>query len=121
VPPTPQSTTPSTGPPRATLEQIEHVFGFAFTAAERQLLTTPKDLLGVRDGQRRYVLAMALQTCECPACGYLLCQRSAATGAYDLEKAVPDDAYACPHCHAGLTWHLGLIGGEQWFTLTRRP
>jgi hypothetical protein len=119
VPSTGQSTTSSTGPPPGSLEQIERVFGFTFSDAERRLLAIPDSLLGHLDGQRRYVLAMALQTCECPACGYLLCQRSAATGGFDLETSTPDDAYACPHCKAGLTWHLALIAGGQWFTVTR--
>jgi hypothetical protein len=119
---TSSSTGPSTGQPpgRALgLDQIEGVFGFSFTPAERQLLTMRKDLLGVRDGQRRYVLQMALQPCECPRCGYLVCQRSAATAPYSTDTSTPDDAYACPYCQAALTWHLGLVGGAQWFTMTR--
>lgn len=100
------------------LDQIEALFAIELDSTERELLTTPTDLLGIHERQRRYVLMMALTTCQCPACGYLLCQRSAADAPFDPAASTPDDAYACPHCHAGLTWHLGVIGGAQWFTLT---
>lgn len=100
------------------LDQIEALFGITFTDHERMLLTTSKALLSTREQQASYILAMGLQTCQCPACPYLLCQRSASIEPFDPASSTPDDAYACPNCKAALTWHLGMIGGGQWFTLT---
>ena len=100
------------------LDQIEALFGITFTDHERMLLTTSKALLSTREQQASYILAMGLQTCQCPACPYLLCQRSASIEPFDPASSAPDDAYACPNCKAALTWHLGMIGGGQWFTLT---
>jgi hypothetical protein len=104
---------------RPTPDQLEALFGFTFTAPERHLLTAVRDTLDPYERQHRYLLMMALQGCECPVCGYLLCQRSAGGPVITVPATVrPDDDYRCPSCQTGLTWHLGLIGGSQWFTVT---
>jgi hypothetical protein len=100
------------------ISQAEQLYAITLSDGEWTLLQTPDPLLGHRDSQRLYILAMALQPSRCPACGYILCQRSACTQAWNPDTSTPDDAYACPNCKAGLTWHLGMIGGAQWFSLT---
>jgi hypothetical protein len=101
------------------IEHAEQLYGFRFTEPERLWLTTSTELLSPYERQWRFILQAGLTTCQCPACGYLLCQRSAAGGPLTTTPATVrhDDDYHCPNCHAGLTWHLGLFGGAQWFTL----
>lgn len=100
------------------IRQAEDLFGFTFTQHERILLTTPAR--DPYDDQHRILLLMALQTCSCPACGLLICRRSAAgLTLFTVPATVrADDDYACPGCKVQLTWHLGM-SGSQWFTVTR--
>jgi len=66
--------------------------------------------------QRRHVLLYALQPIACPACLRPTCRRACAQ-VWEDNKATPDDAYACHRCGARLVYHMGLIAGQQWFTL----
>ena len=100
------------------INQAEQLFGITLSDGEWTLLKNPDALLTNLEQQARFILAMALQPSRCPSCGYILCQRSACTQPWDPGTSTPDDAYACPNCKNGLTWHLGLIGGAQWFSLT---
>jgi hypothetical protein len=103
----------------ALFDTLQELYGITFTDRERMLLTTGNDLLTVLDQQSKYVLARAVEPIPCPGCGVLTCRRAACTLPWDDTTAIPDDAYACrfPSCGAKLIWHLGLIGGDQWFTL----
>ena len=98
-------------------DMLNELFGIRLTDKERTLLTHKDDMLDPYDVQRKYILRMALQTIVCPACGTPICQRSAGGPKPEDDTPVPDDSYVCPKCEAKLTWHLGMIGGEQWFTL----
>jgi len=102
-----------------TIEMIAEVYQITLTDRMRFLLDTSPDLLDPLDVQRRYLLRMALVRISCPACKGIICQVSAQTGEYDTEgcKHVSDDSYACPFCHAGLTWVLDALTGQQFFDI----
>jgi hypothetical protein len=100
---------------------LAELYRLTFTADELTLLTTTDPgLLTPLESQRRYILGTALEPIHCPACGYLTCRRAACTveDFTGSRQIIPDDAYACPNCGAGLTWSLALVGGYQAFTLT---
>jgi len=106
-------------PAKALPAALAGLFGITFTEHETMLLTTTDPaLLSILDKQRKYVLGLALQPLQCPACHATICQYSASDGRFDTDAYHPDDGYACPGCGRGLTWHLALFGGGQWFSLT---
>lgn len=104
----------------ADVDHACRLYGLTLTERERDLLTAPQPemLLPPLDRLERYVLIRSLEPVQCPACGYITCRRAAAVDwDTDAQAEHPDDGYLCRNCRAGLTWNLGMRGG-QWFTLT---
>jgi hypothetical protein len=98
------------------LSDLEQLYGIKFTPQEWTWLTNQPAMLDPIERQRRYLLQMHLLPLSCPACNGWICVRSARLG--DGREQASDDAYQCPICTARLTWHLGLVAPEQWFTLS---
>jgi hypothetical protein len=98
------------------LSDLEQLYGIKFSPAEWVLLTNPPHMLDPIERQQRYLLQMHLLPLSCPACSGWVCVRSARLG--DGREQTSDDDYQCNLCQAKLTWHLGLVGPEQWFTLS---
>jgi hypothetical protein len=99
------------------IDQLERLYDLRFTPDETHLLA-PAGQLDAYDVHRRRVLLGALQTCLCPVCGTIICQRSAAGMPLLTCPATvrADDDYTCPDCEAALVWHLTPLSGAQWFT-----
>lgn len=95
----------------------EHSYGFTLTDEERDLLTTGSALQTPIERQQAYVLRMAMESLECPACLTTTCQRAALGHPFEWNTPTPDDAYHCPNCKRQLVWHLGFYAGQIWFTL----
>jgi hypothetical protein len=103
---------------RVTLAMWEEGYGIRFLESERALLISPRDLLTPIDRQRAYLLRLALRPEQCPACKYILCQRSAwAGGDFDPGTAPDGPGYTCPACKAALEHRQGLIITEHWMDL----
>jgi hypothetical protein len=107
-----------------TAAELAEFYSITFTPRELDLLNggstaEPEYLRDPLDAQRIAVLRLDLTPVPCPACGLVICRRSAYTGDPDPDRpgGWNDDANACPHCKAKLTWHLSIVG-EQWFTLS---
>jgi hypothetical protein len=118
-------------------ETFTRLYGerLVFTDDERTLLTSSDGVLGPYEQQRAYVLKMALRAEKCPACGYILCPRSAwtglqleplkAEGTYDkliIDTSWAHDGadgrlFACPACRVRLVHHQGMALTEHWFTI----
>ena len=71
------------------------------------------------DKQRRHILrTMALAPTQCPACLLMVCPYvTAQPQPYDTDASHRDETHECPNCHRGLVFHLGIIAGQQWYTL----
>jgi hypothetical protein len=102
---------------RQAIGQIESAFALTFTPYEVHILRDTN--LDPYEAQHRTLLHVALNPCQCPACGRIICQRSAAGMTLITTPATvrPDDGYACPACQTPLTWHLAITGGQH-FTVT---
>lgn len=98
------------------LDRLAALYRIELTAQERFLWASSPRLLTPLDQQRAYLLGRSLAPMQCPACGGLICVRSA-SGPDDIDGVYPDDAYSCPFCQARLTWHLSVTG-TTWFTLS---
>jgi hypothetical protein len=100
------------------IDQLERLYDIRLTEDECHLLA-PAHQLDAYDAHRRRVLLGAFQTCLCPACGHILCQRSAAGMPLFTSPLTvrADDDYSCPDCAVALTWRLEPLSGSQWFTV----
>ena len=102
--------------------QLAARYGITLTDAETALLTTSQLLQDHLEAQEAWLLSQALSALQCPACLRETCQRATLTDPEawhrDSLPPYPDDGYRCPHCKAGLTWHLAFTG-PQFFTLTQ--
>jgi hypothetical protein len=83
----------------------------------RELLQTPKELLGEVDKQRQYLLRVEGTPMPCPACKSVANAFDAAgieVDAYDLGKT--SYSYCCPACGAVLEQVLPVFpgGGQPW-------
>lgn len=87
------------------------------------LLTTPRKFLKSIDGQRQFLLKLALMTSPCawPDCKKPVSQVDAADPAtWTLEKGDVDSAFTCPHCKRGLQRVIPLVAMPQpWFWMPR--
>lgn len=107
------------------LHHLSKLYSVSFTETELHLLTTPTSSGRSRSGltglesQRAYLLHLALEPMECPACHGITCLRASALNpdANGSGHGTGDFDYACHHCKAKLRYHLGLIAGEQWWSL----
>jgi hypothetical protein len=98
-------------------EDFEQLYGIRFSDAERELLT---GAVGWRftpiDRQKATLLRRALRPRKCPACFYILCERSA-HGEFDWNAVTSDDDYACPHCKTRLHFNQTIVDGQEFFTI----
>lgn len=105
-------------PTVAAMTALADSYGITFNADLMRLLTTDRADLDIRDRRRRYTLGLALEPVPCPHCHTLTCRLAASTLPFSFTEDIPDDEYVCPSCGTKLTWHVELIGGAQWFTIT---
>lgn len=99
------------------IRAIEERTGLTLTEEERRLLTTPKDVLGNLDGQRKYLLGIDLASRQCPACLSTICRLAALRdGRENIGGHHPDGDHWCPRCGARLTWNVAFVG-DPFFTI----
>lgn len=101
------------------VRDYERLYDIKLSDQEHRLLTTSKQYLDQDEQQRQYLLGLALAPAHCPACDGVICPRSTAVRLQASGYGVNDDDYRCnrSYCHVKLHFNVGLIGGEQWFTL----
>jgi len=92
-------------------------YGITWTATELELLSTDSEMLDPIERQRAYLLKLALRPRQCPACRYVLCQRSAWQGEFDPGHTGDGPGYACPNCGVRLEYRQGLVLSEHWFEI----
>jgi hypothetical protein len=82
-------------------------FGIKLSGPELVILRTRKRLLGDADRKLAYRLLLALRPESCPACQWVICERSTWTGPIPMPADTPNDGsgYTCPHCEATLIHH----------------
>ena len=96
------------------LNELQQFYGITISERERELLMRERRELNAMEAQDAYLLAMALEPAQCPACSYKICRYSA-NPHFSTRASTLDDEYYCPACGVELLYHLSIIG-EQWFT-----
>jgi len=103
---------------QGTPQEWATAYGFNLRDDELVLLSTHASLLGPIDRQRAFLLTMAMRPEQCPACKWILCQRSAwARGLFDPGTTGDGPGYQCPNCSVELIHRSGLIASEHWMDL----
>jgi hypothetical protein len=79
-------------------------FGITLTEPELVILRTRKRLLEDADRATAYRLLLALRPESCPACQWVICERSTWTGPIPIPADTPTTGpgYTCPNCEADL-------------------
>jgi hypothetical protein len=101
-----------------TAQEWARAYGIELSVYELDLLSTRNSLLDPIERQRAFLLRMALRPESCPACKWILCQRSAwARGTFDPGTTGDGPGYQCPNCSADLIHRSGIIVSEHWMEL----
>ena len=88
----------------------------------RELLQSPKEVLGPLDRQRRFLLQVDLTPMPCPACSTPLSALTAAGTDIDAYQFGEQKcAFRCPQCMAELEQIVPLFGsGPGWYWQLKR-